>query len=82
MVAIRSQHYPTYKMNRRTNLAVDTLVKGNTKTPPVDLGVISISFVHFRGKVGQGTGLACERLSRSEIRCDVLQWLVPSCDGT
>lgn len=63
-------------MNRRTNLAVDAFVKGNTKTPPVDLGVISISFVHFRGKVGQGTGLACERFSGSEIRCDVLQWLV------
>lgn len=63
-------------MNWRTNLAVDAFVKGNTKTPPVDLGVISISFVHFRGKVGQGTGLACERFSGSEIRCDVLQWLV------
>lgn len=54
------------------NLAVDAFVKANTKRPPVDLGIVSATLIHFRGKVCQRARLACQRLSRSEIRCDVL----------
>lgn len=35
------------------NLAVDTLVKADTKTPPVDFGVVSVALIYFRSKVGQ-----------------------------
>lgn len=55
------------------NLAVDTLVKADTKTPPVDFGVVSAALIYFRGKVRQSARLACQRLARSEIGCDVLQ---------
>ena len=70
VAAAVSTHSPSG--GQAANLAVDALVEANTERPPIDFGIVSATLIHFRSEICQRAGLACQRLTRSEIRCDIL----------
>jgi hypothetical protein len=60
------------------SLVVYALVEEYAQRPPVDLARVSLAFVYFGCQVGEGAGLARERLVRDEIGGDVLDMLADS----